>query len=90
VAADRGSIEPVSDLSKILLPRGRPAGGERSTKFYLEIANAHRQIEQLGESPAKVIARRKRVSENTAHQWIHKARQHGFLEPSPRSRKVEA
>jgi hypothetical protein len=87
-AADSGPVESAAEVSKILLPRGRPGGGARSIAFYREIASAHRQIEQLGESPAKAIARRKRVSENTVHQWIHKARLHGFLEPSPRSRRV--
>jgi hypothetical protein len=87
-AADSGPVESLPELSKILLPRGRPSGDERSVAFYKAIANAHRQLEQLEKSPAKEIARRKRVSENTVHQWIHKARLQGFLEPSPRSRKL--
>ena len=43
-----------------------------------EIAEAHRAAEMASKSPAKEIARRKRVSENTVHQWIHarRGRQH--------------
>jgi transposase len=39
----------------------------------------------MGISPVKEIARRKRVSENTVHQWVHRARKLDFLEPSTRS-----
>jgi hypothetical protein len=88
VAADSGPVESLSEISKILLPRGRPGGGERSVLFYKGIAEAYRELTKQEKSPAKEIARRKRVSENTAHQWIYKARLHGFLEPSPRSRKL--
>ena len=69
---------------KVLVPRGRPQRG-RSTGFYKEIARAHRQFSLDNRSPVKAIATRKRVSENTVHQWIHRARKLGFLEPSPRS-----
>jgi hypothetical protein len=72
---------------KILVPRGRPERG-KSAAFYKEVADAHRQLSAAtGRSPVKEIARRKRVSENTVHQWVHRARQLGFLEPSPRSRR---
>ncbi len=89
-AADRGPVVSASEISKVLIPRGRPTGGERSIKFYKEIADAYREIQQLDpdESPARVIARRKRVPENTVHQWIYKARDRGFLERPPRARKV--
>jgi hypothetical protein len=87
-AADAGPVESASEFPKILLPRGRPVGGERSVVFYKKIAKAYRQLTEEQKSPAKEIARRKGVSENTAHQWIYKARLHGFLEPSPRSRKL--
>lgn len=69
---------------KVLVPRGRP---HRSTTFYREIANAHREFQRRGLSPVKEIARRKREKENTVHQWVHRARELGFLEPSPRSKK---
>jgi hypothetical protein len=87
-AADAGPVEALAEISKSLVPPGRPAGGERSVVFYKGIAEAYRQLTEQQKSPAKEIARRKRVSENTAHQWIYKARLHGFLEPSPRSRKL--
>jgi hypothetical protein len=73
---------------KILVPRGRPKRG-RSAGFYKEIAEAHKAASMAGKSPAKEIAKRKRVSENTVHQWIHRARRLGFLEPSPRSKRKE-
>lgn len=88
--ADHGPLDPASEVPKVLLPRGRPTGGERSIKFYKEVADAYRQIQfaQPDKSPAREIARRKRVPENTVHQWIYKARDKGFLERPPRSRKV--
>jgi hypothetical protein len=70
---------------KILVPRGRPRRGKPD--FYKEIAASYRAFAAMGLSPVKEIARRKRVSENTVHQWVYRARALGFLEPSPRSRK---
>ena len=72
----------------ILVPRGRPQRG-KSTKFYRDIANSYRDFATAGESPVRAIARRKRAPENTVHQWIHRARELGFLEPSPRSKRKE-
>jgi hypothetical protein len=74
------------DARKILIPRGRPTRGT-SAAFYKELADSHRNFSARGESPVKAIARRKRVSENTVHQWVHRARALGFLEPSPRSQR---
>jgi hypothetical protein len=90
--ADRGPSESHNEVSKILVPPGRPEGGERSIAFYKGIADAYREFQQRKplESPAKLIARQKRVPVNTVHQWIFRARRLGFLEPSPRKRKVEA
>jgi len=72
----------------VLVPRGRPQRG-KSTKFYRDIANSYRDFATAGESPVRAIARRKRAPENTVHQWIHRARELGFLEPSPRSKRKE-
>jgi hypothetical protein len=69
---------------KVLVPRVRPQRG-KAASFYKEIADAYRQLAASGVSPVKEIARRKRVSENTVHQWVHRARKLKFLEPSPRS-----
>jgi hypothetical protein len=67
-----------NELERILVPRGGPQRG-RSVKFYREIAEAAREFEKRGLSPAKEIARRKSVSENLVHQWLHVARrQHRF------------
>jgi hypothetical protein len=81
--------QPLVDARKILLPRGRPQRG-RSVDFYRELAKSYRNLELAGLSPVKEIARRKRVSENTVHQWVHRMRHElGFLEPSPRSKQKE-
>jgi hypothetical protein len=74
------------DARKILVPRGRPKRG-KSASFYKDIGKNHREFAAMGLSPVKEIGRRKRVSENTVHQWVHRARALGFLEPSPRSQK---
>jgi hypothetical protein len=80
--------EFVEDARRILMPRGRPQRG-KSVEFYRDLAETHRAAARAGKSPAKEIARRKGVSANTAHQWIHRTRQLGFLEPSPRSKQKE-
>jgi hypothetical protein len=72
---------PVADA--LSLP-GRPVGRNKD-RFYATVAELHRRYAKQGRSPAKELARRKHVSENTAHQWIYKARQLGYLEPSQRS-----
>jgi hypothetical protein len=71
---------------KLRVPQGRPEKG-RSTPFYKEIADSYRQCKAQGVSPAKTIAKRKRVDENTVYTWIHRARELGLLEPPERSRK---
>jgi hypothetical protein len=71
---------------KILVPRGRPERG-KSAKFYKDLADSHRAFALAGKSPVKEIARRKGVSENTVHQWVHRARRLGILDPSPRSKQ---
>jgi hypothetical protein len=76
------------DARRILTPRGRPRRG-KSAAFYKELAESHRRFSAAGKSPVKEIARRKRVSENTVHQWVHRARSLEFLEPSPRSKRKE-
>lgn len=74
---------------KVLLPHGRPQHG-KSIGFYRELAEAYKQFEAKGLSPVKEIARRKRVPENTVHQWVHRMRNElKLLDPSPRSRRKE-
>jgi hypothetical protein len=74
---------------ELRLPRGRPQWG-KSVDFYRDLAKAYKQFELAGLSPVKEIARRKRVPENTVHQWVHRMRHDlGFLEPSPRSKRKE-
>lgn len=68
------------------MPRGRPQRG-KATGFYREIADSYRAYVKAGEPPVKKIARQKRVSENTVHQWIYQARKYGFLEKSLRSKR---
>jgi len=78
------SPDRMAPLAEALSLQGRPTGGNK-VKFYAAIADHHRMYTKAGRSPAKEIARRKRVSENLAHQWIFQARRLGFLEQSPRS-----
>jgi hypothetical protein len=74
------------DARKVLTPHGRPQHG-KSAKWYSELADSYRGFARAGKSPVKEIATRKRVSENTVHQWVHRAREIGVLEPSPRSKR---
>ncbi len=78
-APDR--MEPVA---KALSVRGRPIGRNKAS-FYKAVAEKHRRWTLEGRSPAKELAKLKGCPENTAHQWFYKARQLGYLEPSPRS-----
>ena len=71
--------------AKLRVPRGRPQRG-RSAGFYKKIGDLHREIAKAGGSPAKEIARRMGESENTIHQWIHRARALDYLEPSARKK----
>jgi hypothetical protein len=95
--AERGERYPVpphlewaDTARKVLVPRGRPRRG-KAASFYKEVANSYRELAYTGTgaSPVKEIARRKRVSENTVHQWVHRARKLGFLDPSPRTKRRE-
>jgi hypothetical protein len=85
---DRGfsSAQELVTAGKILVPRGRPHKA-RAASFYKEIAESYREFAAAGLSPVKEIARRKHVPKNTVHQWIYRARQLKFLEPSPRSKR---
>lgn len=67
------SDERHDELDRILLPRGRPKRGH-SRPFYRALAAAADQYERRKLSPAKEIARRKGVSPNLVHQWLHVAR----------------
>jgi hypothetical protein len=80
----RPELQWADTARKVLIPRGRPRRG-KAASFYKEIAEAYRKLAADGVPPVKEIARRKRVSENTVHQWVHRARKLKFLEPSPRS-----
>jgi hypothetical protein len=76
----------VGQRERLQVPKGRPERG-KATSFYKEISDAYRQCKRENRSPAKTIAKLKRVDENTVYTWIHRARQLGLLEPSPRTRK---
>jgi hypothetical protein len=67
------------------VPRGRPERGH-STDFYRDLARAYSELAAANVRPVPEIARRKRVDENTVHQWIHRARKLGFLPPSSRGK----
>jgi hypothetical protein len=77
--------EAWDEVRRAVAPRGRPS---YNTDFYAEIAEIHRALTIKGKRPVPEIARRKRVSPNTVHQWIYRARQLGLLEkPVRRTRR---
>lgn len=81
----------VPEAKRVLTPKRRPSGrGDKAHSFYKDIAATHRSCAARGDSPAKVIAKQLRVPENTAHQYIWRARQLELLEPSPRSSRRPA
>jgi hypothetical protein len=75
------------DAGRVLEPGERPQRGKPNRAFYKRIAERHRVHQAAGRSPAKEIAKELDVTPNLAHQWIHRARELGDLEPSPRSRR---
>jgi hypothetical protein len=81
-APDR--MDPVAEM---LNPAFRPTRRNKAV-FYEGVGNYARYCAARGLSPAKELARAKNVKENTAHQWLYKARQLGFLERSRRSRQL--
>jgi len=85
VASKPSGYDYRAEAQAATAPRGRPERG-KSTTFYRELADSYRSFAERGKSPVKEIARRKRVSENTVHQWVYRARNLGFLEPSARTR----
>jgi hypothetical protein len=73
------------EVRRAVAPRGRPP---HNTNFYAELAEMFRALTLQGRRPVPEIARRKKVSANTVHQWIYRARQLGLLEkPARRKRK---
>lgn len=71
-------------VGRAVAPRGRPA---HNTNFYSEIADAYRALAVQGKRPVPEIARRKKVSPNTVHQWVYRARQLGLLEKPARRKR---
>jgi hypothetical protein len=66
----------------------RPSKRGYSSKFYAEIADEYRRLAQKGlTSPVQEIARRRGDPPNRVHQWVHRARAMGLLEPSTRRRR---
>jgi hypothetical protein len=80
--------EGIVAADKVLAPRGRPRRGH-SIDFYRQLGKWVDQVTQEGKRPAREIARRYSVSENTAYQWIHRCRDHGFLAQSTRTKPKE-
>jgi hypothetical protein len=81
VAATKGLHSHREIDALMRAPKGRPERG-KSAKFYQELADMYRALVASGEPhPAKEIAKRKRIDDpNTVHQWLHRARNIGFLE----------
>jgi hypothetical protein len=86
---ERGFQVPAEMIpaAQVVEPEQLPQPGKTSRDFYVWIANEHRRHSARGRSPAKEIAKAKGVPENRVHQWIHRARELGDLEASPRSRR---
>jgi hypothetical protein len=61
------------EVQRILVPKGRPLRGH-GAEFYPDLIAMARRLEEQGIRPVPEIARRKRVSENVVHQWLHRAR----------------
>jgi hypothetical protein len=59
------------EVERAVAPRGRPA---HNINFYSEIPDAYRAFAVQGKRPVPGIARRKKVSPNTVHQWVYWAR----------------
>ncbi len=70
------------EVARILVPKGRPSRG-RGAEFYRDLLATARRLEKQNIRPVPEIARRKRVSENVVHQWLHRARRLEE-EPSPK------
>ena len=88
IANDPFTAEGRREIQRILVPKGRPSRG-RGAEFYLDLLATARSLEEQGIRPVPEIARRKKVSENLVHQWLHRARK---LETrsSPPSEKSQA
>jgi hypothetical protein len=78
--------EEMVNAAQVVEPEQLPQPGKPNRGFYKWIAEEHRRHSRDGRSPAKEIAKEKGVPENRVHQWIHRARELGDLEASPRSR----
>ena len=61
------------EVQRILVPKGRPSRGH-GAEFYRDLLATARRLEEQDMRPVPEIARRKRVSENVVHQWLHRAR----------------
>jgi hypothetical protein len=73
--------------AQVAPPTEKPQPGRLNRGFYKWVARQHREHSKAGRQPAKEIAKATGAPENRAHQWIHRARELGDLEPSPRSRR---
>src|SRR5512133_2074157 len=72
VARNPTAATLVGERTRLEVPKGRPERG-KSAAFYKEIADAYRRCKLENRSPAKAIAKIKRVDENTVDTWIHRA-----------------
>jgi hypothetical protein len=72
---------------QVLVPGDLPKPGRPNRTFYKWIADEHRRHTAAHRSAAKEIASATGAHPNTVHQWIHRARELGDLEQSPRSRR---
>jgi hypothetical protein len=70
------------EARSILVPRGRPSR-RRGAAFYRDLLATARDLEEQGIRPVPEIARRKHVSQNLVHQWLHRARKLGAKPSSP-------
>ncbi len=82
IVNDPLSEEGRREMTRILVPRGHPSR-RRGPGFYRELLGAARHLEEQGLRPVPEIARRKHVSENLVHQWLHRARKLEAASSSP-------
>ncbi|MGH2659244.1 MAG: hypothetical protein ACRDHS_06150, partial [Actinomycetota bacterium] len=73
IVNDPFTEEGRQEVQRILVPRGRPTR-RRGGEFYRELLATARRLEGRGIPPVPEIARRKKVSQNLVHQWLHRAR----------------
>lgn len=64
-----------------------PTTNPKPPKFYEEVARAYRELAAEGNRPAVELAEANGVPLSTAHRWVKRARELGFLPPGQKGRR---